>query len=292
MSNRRDFLKQTLAPAGALCIGILPETTTTADKEPSPLSQKLKSLTRSTSWQLVDQIKVNFMTFHCQGMVKIGNEFWVSSVDIQEKKGHLFQIDAKGNLLADIPVGEGAIYHPGGIDFDGKHIWIAAAEYRPDSNSIIYYFDPATKKLTESFRWQDHIGGILRNPDTNTLHGITWGSRRMYEWDTDKKTHSMILNPAHYIDFQDNQYLGNNEILFTGLSAFKKPDGARFVLGGFEIHDCKMHLPLHQVPLNLWSPATGAIISQNPSWFELAGEKVRAHFMPDDNDSTIFIYEA
>ena len=30
------------------------------------------------------------------------------------------------------------MYHPGGIDYDGRHIWVPVAEYRPNSRSIIY----------------------------------------------------------------------------------------------------------------------------------------------------------
>jgi len=322
MSDRRDFLKRTLAPAGALCIaGVLPATASAEGRaeekadlsvEPSLLSQKLRKVTRATAWKLVEQIKVGFKTFHCQGMVKIGNDFWVSSVEIADYtggtfdrskgKGHLFRIDASGKLLSDTAIGEGAIYHPSGIDYDGKHIWIAAAEYRPDSQAIIYTFDPAAMKLQEIFRWQDHIGGILRNPLTNTLHGISWGSRRFYQWQLDKDGRVQVpggnhrdsahLNGSFYIDYQDNQWLGGKEILYTGLSVYKKPDGSRMAIGGFEMLDLDTQLPVHQVPLELWSPVGGAPITQNPSFFELAGDKVRAYFMPDDNESTIFIYEA
>ncbi len=51
--------------------------------------------------------------------------------------GHLFKMDLAGHLLADLTLGEGTIYHPGGIDYDGKDIWVPVAEYRPNSRSII-----------------------------------------------------------------------------------------------------------------------------------------------------------
>ena len=34
------------------------------------------------------------------------------------------------------------MYHPGGIDYDGRHIWVSVAEYRPNSRSIVYRIDP------------------------------------------------------------------------------------------------------------------------------------------------------
>ncbi|HEX9510671.1 MAG TPA: DUF6454 family protein [Puia sp.] len=331
MSDRRKFLKSGLlllaaSPAAFQDKSASPAETTSkaatqaapGDKsaprpEESPLSRRLKSIHKTTTWNLVKEIKVSFKTFHCQGMVKIGEDFWVSSVEVNipangvfdrsKGAGHLFRIDASGKLLAQLPIGEGSIYHPSGIDFDGAHIWIAAAEYRPDSQAIIYKVDPKTMQIHEIFRWKDHIGGIARNTATNTLHGISWGSRRFYQWKLDKEgqvrqplatpAETAILNNSFYIDYQDNQYLGGQEMLYTGLAAYKKPDGNTYALGGIEIVDLARNQAVHQVPVQLWSPATGAVMTQNPSFFELAeGDKVRAYFMPDDNESTIFVYEA
>ena len=57
-------------------------------------------------------------------MVKIGETFFVSSVEVRDREagqgiGHLYKIDRAGNLVADLTLGEGNIYHPGGIDYDG-----------------------------------------------------------------------------------------------------------------------------------------------------------------------------
>ena len=41
-------------------------------------------------------------------------------------------------------------------------------------------------KATEVFRFADHIGGIVHNTDDNTLHGVSWGSRRFYRWTLDR----------------------------------------------------------------------------------------------------------
>ena len=106
---------------------------------PDPvLAERVLKLTRGSKWNEVAAIKIDFKTHHPQGMIKIGDEFFVSSVEIMkpttrypelrdgydrdtgEGKGHLFKIGAKGKLLADLVLGEGAIYHPGGIDYDGE----------------------------------------------------------------------------------------------------------------------------------------------------------------------------
>lgn len=313
MSSRRTFLRHTLLSAGSLSLSSLPVSPAHASPGDATgvLGKQLKSLTRNSRWQPVQSIGIRFHTYHCQGMVKTGDVYWVSSVEVgssstgmpdrSKGRGHLFKIDSNGNCHADIIIGEGAIFHPSGIDFDGRFIWIAAAEYRPDSQSIIYRFDPASQQLQEVFRWQDHIGGIVRNPQSNTLHGISWGSRRFYQWALDDKGNAILpagpqrqtarLNTSFYIDYQDNQYIGEQEIVYTGLSTYKKPDGTRFAMGGIEVVNLALQLPVHQVPVELWSPVTGAPLTQNPSFFETAGDRLRAYFMPDDNESTIYVYE-
>src|ERR1700694_4171388 len=168
------------------------------------VSERVKKLTRAVKWTPVAAIPINFNTYHPQGMVKIGDTYFLSTVDIRkpttryaqlqegydrdtgEGVGHLFKFDAKGNLIADLTLGEGSVYHPGGMDYDGKSIWVPAAEYRPNSRSIIYRVDPATMKATEVLRYGDHIGGLVYNAESKTLHGVSWGSRRFYCWTFDK----------------------------------------------------------------------------------------------------------
>ncbi len=101
------------------------------------------------------------------------------------------------------------------------------------------------------------------------------------------------LNHSFYIDYQDNQCLGGQEMLYTGLSVYRRSGSQAMVLGGLEIVDLEKGLAVHQVPVQLWSPVTGTVMTQNPSFFELMPDnRLRAYFMPEDNDSTLYIYEA
>ncbi|MFL5229035.1 MAG: DUF6454 family protein, partial [Microvirga sp.] len=45
--------------------------------------ERVMKLTRATQWRPVATVPVNFPTHHPQGMVKIGEDFFVSSVDIR-----------------------------------------------------------------------------------------------------------------------------------------------------------------------------------------------------------------
>jgi uncharacterized protein DUF6454 len=276
----------------------------------SIVADRVTALTRASPWTRVDAVAIAFDTFHPQGMVKIGDTFFVSSVEVTaptrpltnpaggydrdagEGVGHLFKIDAAGKLLADLRLGEGSIYHPGGIDYDGTHIWVPVAEYRPDSRSIIYTVDPATMKATQRFRAADHIGAIVHDTDDDTLHGVSWGSRRFYAWRTDgRRASAAAINRSHYIDYQDCKYAGAHRMLCTGVAEMRtSPAAPPLRLGGMDLVDLRAGRAIHQVPVPLWT-AAGLDMTHNPSWIEPHGGGLRAYFMPDDNQSTLYVYD-
>ena len=283
------------------------------------VAERVMKLTRGAVWKPVTSIPVGFPTHHPQGMVKIGDTFYVTSVEIKvpttrfpkpidgydrdpgQGIGHLFKIDRAGKLVSDLPLGDGTIYHPGGIDYDGTNIWIPVAEYRPDSRAIVYRVDPVRMQAAEVFRFADHLGAIVHNTDDNTLHGVSWGSRRFYRWTLDKQgkvTNAdvppdklRVLNVSHYVDYQDCKYVSGRRMLCSGVTELRqRPDAAPFRLGGLELIDLSAVRPLHQVPVLLWT-ADGLDMMHNPVWIESSATGLRGYFMPEDNTSTIYIYD-
>jgi hypothetical protein len=284
------------------------------------LAELVMQLTRDTRWTLTSSIEIAFPTYHPQGMVRIGDTFFVSSVEVTRPTrrfpapvdgydrdtgagvGHLFKIDASGRLLADVTLGEKSIYHPGGIDYDGTDIWVPVAEYRPNGKSIVYRVDPQTLKATEVFRWGDHIGAVVHDTDDRTLHGASWGSRRFYRWklDAERRLSNRVqrgeaprtLNSSHYVDYQDCKYVGQRRMLCTGVTELRTAPGAPpFRLGGLDLIDLRGGRPLHQVPILLWT-AGGVDMTHNPAWFEATANGLRGYFMPEDDTSTIYVYDA
>jgi hypothetical protein len=284
----------------------------------SGVAERVMLLTRESRWNALAALPVRFVTHHPQGMVRIGETFYVSAVEVTvpgrryarpvdgydrdpgEGIGHLFKIDSGGQLLTDLTLGEKTVYHPGGIDFDGTSIWVPVAEYRPDSHSIIYRVDPATMKAVEVFRAADHIGGIVHDTDDNTLHGVSWGSRRFFRWKLDRRgrvTNAGAApqalgqpNPSHYVDYQDCKYAADHRMLCTGVAEYRQSPAARpFRLGGMDLIDLRDGRPLHQVPVPLWTD-NGLDMTHNPVWIEPDGEGLRAYFMPEDDRSTIYVY--
>ena len=282
----------------------------------SLVGDRAMTLTRDTHWTLIASIPIRFRTFHPQGMVKIGDAIFVSSVEVTaptkrfaapvngmdrdtgEGMGHLFKLDASGNLVTDIRLGEHTLYHPGGMDYDGTSIWVPVAEYRPNSRSIVYRVNPATMRAAEAFRVDDHIGGLAYDTDDNTLHGVSWGSRRFYTWPIVRGTARQpsqqkpaASNPSHYVDYQDCKYAGRHRMLCSGVTELRvSQNAAPFRLGGMDLIDLRDGRPLHQTPVLLWT-AGGLDITHNPAWFEATAAGLRAYFIPEDDTSTMYIYE-
>ncbi|WP_445504968.1 DUF6454 family protein [Microvirga sp. G4-2] len=303
-----------------LGIGAVPSILQAADLDRDLLAERVTKLSRGTQWKPVSAVPINFVTHHPQGMVKIGDTLFVSSVEIKEPTkrfpqpvdgydrdtgagvGHLFKIDMKGNLISEITLGEGSIYHPGGIDYDGRYIWVPVAEYRPNSRSIVYRVDPETMKAEEMFRFADHVGGVVHDTDDNSLHGVSWGSRRFYRWTLDangKPTNGdqspeqlRKLNTSHYLDYQDCKYAGNHRMLCSGVTEMRvTPDQAPFRLGGIDLVSLTDGRPLFQTPVLLWT-ASGFDMTHNPVWMETSEAGIRGYFMPEDDKSVLYIYEA
>jgi len=298
---------------GAIAVSLLAQSTA------SVVASRVMKLTRDSGWTRVTSIPIHFKTFHPQGMVKIGDTFYVSSVEVttpttrfaapvdgQDRDtgagvGHLFKIDGSGSLVADLRLGEGTIYHPGGIDYDGINIWVPVAEYRPNSRSIVYRVDPQTMKATEVFRFNDHIGAVVHDTDQHLLAGVSWGSRRFYRWPLSADGHVRGLdadpatlatpNPSHYVDYQDCKYAGSSRMLCTGVTELRRgSDASPFRLGGMDLVDLTDGRPRHQVPILLWTE-TGLDMTHNPAWIEATAQGLRGYFMPEDERSTIYVYE-
>jgi hypothetical protein len=300
------LLAAALAAASAL---VLPD---------AGVGDRVVTLTRASVWTLERTIPMAFPAHHPQGLVKIGERLFISSVEVTTPPrpgaggdrfdrdtgrgvGHLFEATMDGRLVADVVLGDGSMYHPGGLDFDGRDIWVTVAEYRPNSRSIVYRVDPQTRKAAEVFRFGDHLGGVACNTDDRTLHAVSWGSRWIYRFaldqagrptDADAPIATLrTANRSHYVDYQDCQYVGGRKMLCTGIADVPLGVGERPMrLGGIDLVDLVSGAPVHQLPVGLRTPA-GTGLTRNPSVFEVAdGGGVRAYFLPDDDQATLYVY--
>ena len=246
----------------------------------------------------------------------MGEQFYLTSVEILELPGrytereddnndpgrgvgHLFKMDAQGRLLDNVELGDGPIYHPGGIDFDGEYLWVPVAEYRPDSRAIIYRVDPETLEATQMFHVDDHIGGLIYNSDSKSLFGVNWGSRTFYRWQLTGSgkvvnqnkplTERATKNPEHYVDYQDCQYIGDGVALCSGMAGYQPPS-ADVALGGIDLVDLRSVEPVYQVPVTEWTD-DGLVMTRNPFFAEERPKGLRFYFLPEDDTSHLFVYD-
>lgn len=276
---------------------------------------------KNAIWTATGSTAMSFTTFHTQGLVKIGDVFYVSAVEILENtvrnttdtdalydfsidrstgagRGWIFKFDATGKLLGKVELTDGTMFHPGGMDYDGRYLWVPVAEYRPNSQSHIYRVNPRTLTAELVFTAKDHIGGVVHNVHGGTLHGVSWGSRRLYTWNLSRDErhvkgplNNWEANSETYIDYQDCHYHGVEYMLCGGLNKYNTPVGNSVAFGGLELVDLRTNRPEHQVPANFYidegsGPNAGLVVTNNAFWLEPKGDgnSLRAYFMTETNN--------
>lgn len=310
--TRRAGWKAAVAAAAAasLVVGFVAVAASSKEGDGS-LAEIFGETSRDTEWELTKATDLAFDAFHPQGLVRIGDRFYLSSVEIIEQPepfdeprggfdrspgrgvGHLFVFDRSGHLIDDVDLGRGHMYHPGGIDFDGRWLWVPVAQYRPDSRAIVYRVDPDNLKATEVFRVKDHIGGIVRDRVSGHLFGLTWGSRTFHEWTAGGDEIRSTANPSHFVDYQDCDYVPNRKMLCGGIAELRSDETAPpYELGGLALLDLRSLAAVHEVPFADHSPA-GHVGTRNPVVLEATPAGLRLYAAPDDDPSAaLLVYEA
>jgi len=248
----------------------------------------ISTMSRSTPWQLIDEMPLRFDAHHPQGMARVGSLWWISTVDIEARQGYVLGVDGDGQLVDRIPVGDRDRHHPGGMDFDGDALWIAAAEYRPDSSATIYRLQPG-ERPTRAFDVGDHVGAIARCGRDGDLVGWSWGSRRFYRWSVEGALLASRENPAFFVDHQDCQWLGDGQLLCTGVAEVELASGLGW-LGGIGLLDTSALTMTREVPFPIYSPETGRVATHNPTWVEARPNDLVIHVLPDDAKGVLRSY--
>jgi hypothetical protein len=286
------------------------------------IARLFERVTRDTTWKLVAAVRLQAETWHTEGLVKFGDQWIVSSVQVTEPTvkypngqiidgtdrtpgagfGHLMRFTADGRLLRDrVLNAPGAIeYHPGGLDYDGRRVWVTLAQYRPNSSATFLRVDPRTLAVRPLLHVRDHFGGVVHDTARHRLVTLNWGSRAASSWRIRRHprlnvfTHplSVVLNPSHFVDYQDCKYLGRVPreprplMLCGGITQY-----GTFQLGGVALLDTRTLSPVWEVPITLLSPA-GNVITRNPIDVAVVDGKLRIYVAPDDDATTVFTYEA
>ncbi|KAL7942022.1 hypothetical protein V8C42DRAFT_165921 [Trichoderma barbatum] len=285
----------------------------------------IQTLSRTTIWKSIANISFQSDTFEPEGLIRLGPDRYVVScgeytehtqkhpypingTDRTPGRGfaHLMVFNGKGEQIADATItreGEEE-YHNGGIDYDGHWIWGTVAQYRPNSTAYVYKADPYSLKPQCVLRYTDHLGGIVHDITKRSLTTLNWGSRNASVWTlkdgavafdcSTQNPKSTIRNPSYFVDYHDCKWLGRSEIyhgasvmLCSGVAAL---DGG-YSLGGIALVEAETMQPLAEVPIMLKS-ALGVRMTQNPMDVSVESEKLRLYWLPDQRNSTLYIWEA
>jgi Family of unknown function (DUF6454) len=290
--------------------------------EGSQIAQLFEQVTRNTAWKLVNSVRLQAQTWHTEGIVKLGDRWIVSSVQVTEPTvkypdgqiidgtdrtpgagfGHIMRFAADGRLLSDRVLNPpGALeYHPGGLDYDGRSVWVTLAQYRPNSTATFLRVDPRTLAATPVLRAHDHYGGVVNDTQRHQLVTLNWGSRAAASWRLPSRRPlngfaapvSVVRNPSHFVDYQDCKYLGRVPaerhplMLCGGITQY-----GSFQLGGVALLDTETLKPDWEIPITTLSPA-GNVVTRNPIDVDVVNGKLRLYLAPDDDTTTVFTYEA
>lgn len=236
---------------------------------------------------------------------------------------HMLVYNLEGQIIANAsltPPGD-IQYHGGGLDYDGQYVWITLAQYRPNSTATIARIDPLNLNMTRMFRTDDHNGGIVHDIFTNELVTVNWNAENATTWSLNGYPNGFtpipgftpplrdVPNPSFYVDYQDCKFLGhhalpnflqaqggcNNQCNFNPIRPIMLCGGVatldNFSLGGLALVDLQTMVPLWEVPITLTSEL-GVTLTENPVDAQVVDGKLRVWFMPDQHNSTLYIYEA
>lgn len=177
-------------------------------------------------------VELPFYTYHVQGLAVTDDYYFLSAVDEANEKGWLWKINrATLEVAEEIDLSttkEGVpIIHPGGINYDGKFLWVPVAGYTREGPSIIYKINPDTMEILNTFTFDDHIGGIASN-GTDRLYLANWDTVHLYVCDMEGNTIKTFVNPClvqkmgYCCAYQDLDYDAANGLLI-GSGDTRKP---------------------------------------------------------------------
>ena len=120
-------------------------------------------------------------------------------------RAHLFECDTEGKTIRSINLKSDNEdeYHPSGMVLIDGTMFIALAQYLPETSATIIKFNVRIGRYEKLFRIQDHVGLVVPNLDEGEFLLGTWGSRHYYC--TDMKGNIKSKRPTPCSDEMEHQ---------------------------------------------------------------------------------------
>jgi hypothetical protein len=174
----------------------------------------IKLLLHCGNVELIRQVPLKFSTYHIQGLDITEQFYFVTSVDTKQSRAWLFKIDrTNARLISRVELTDGALIHPGGLQYDDRYLWVPNAEYKRQSRTVVYGLDPDTLEICTSFAVDDHIGAVASD-GKNLLYGVNWDALQFYTWDIDGRQLNKVDSPTS-MAYQDVKYFAG-KLLCSG----------------------------------------------------------------------------
>ncbi len=125
-------------------------------------------------------------------------------------KAHLFECDIEGKTLRSVNLtsGDDDEYHPSGMVLLNGNMYIALAQYLPETSATLVKFNVKEWSYEKLFRVRDHVGLVVPNLDNGEFFLGTWGSRHYYCTDLKGNIKSKHQNPcSDEMEHQDAQLI-------------------------------------------------------------------------------------
>ena len=270
-----------------------------------PVTTKLMATSDSSEWKRVGDMELDFPTDHPQGLIHVGDRWFLSTVRIPEGEpgkpdlsvpgdGYLIEVVRSGGVGIEkrrLRLSEGMAYHPGGIADDGANLYVPVSEYRPDSSCHIYKVDLETfQTVGDPVEFPDHVGALSIDQERKRIYGMSWASRRIYVWDYDWNLVYANKNPIENVAYQDIDFMGGSTLACGGVMTFDL-NGMEVNIGGIDLIDTNTWLPFHRIMIST-KTQTGRLLTYNAFSHRLDFPDLHLLFVPDDDeDSKVEIYK-
>jgi hypothetical protein len=151
---------------------------------------------------------------HTQGLELSGQNFYVTArqEDIKPRKALLLRAtlsDTNWDVWDLTSAGDVRpameLDHPGGMQSDGKRLWIPIAQSKPKSRAVVRVFSlerivPGTPLKPEfEFSFDDHIGALAVSTNQNSLFGANWDTETVYVWGLDNVLKGKLTGPELWV---------------------------------------------------------------------------------------------
>ncbi|MEG3181498.1 DUF6454 family protein [Sphingomonas sp. LT1P40] len=156
--------------------------------------------------RLIGSHQLDGELFHVQGLELEPRRIWITSVDEANRKAWLHEFDRRTRkLLRRLDLTDGAKYHPGGISIAGRSIWIAVAEYRPNSTATLVEIDADSLAIRRKIHVTDHLGYVAASG--RHLVAGNWDSKLLYIFDLATDAPPRIVPNPSATRYQDMKFV-------------------------------------------------------------------------------------